>query len=140
MTLRCAQRGKRLHQSPCRTGENGCRARVSIDAGALHVKLHIEQALGPQQQLRSTGRTKAFSFPEAPIGLQQRGILRGDSTEVRTTDLLLPLDNPAQRDGQFTKNGSQGANGSEARSYFTFVVTRATGIELPIADRWFKRR
>src|SRR5712692_8815761 len=113
---------------------------MCIDACALYIELHIEQALGSQHQFRATFRVEIGSFPQAPIGLQQGSICRSNGLEVRAADLLFTFNDPAQRNRQLTVGSAQGADRCQASSNLALVVACAASVKLPVAHGWFKGR
>src|SRR5260221_12274516 len=113
---------------------------MCIDACALYIELHIEQALGSQHQFRATFRVEIGSFPQAPIGLQQGSICRSNGLEVRAADLLFTFNDPAQRNRQLAVGSAQGADRRQASSNLALVVACTASVKLPSARSWFKGR
>ena len=127
-------------QTPGRAGENRGIAGVCIDGESLDVELDREVALEPEGDLGPAVEGEAAAFPEASVGLQQLGVTLDDRVEVRARNLLLALDDPADRHRQRAPVLAQGTDRRKADADLGLVVGRAARVEPAVTQRRFERR
>src|SRR5262249_60940949 len=73
-------------------------------------------------------------------GRQQPGVAADDLVEVRTADLLLALDDPADADRRLAGGVAQRADHRQAHRELALVVGRAAREQLAVAQRRLERR
>ena len=139
-SVRCADARQGGMQTPGRAGENCGSARVRIDGESLDVELDREVALEPEGDLGPAVEGEAAAFPEASVGLQQLGVTLDDCVEVRARDLLLALDDPADRHRQRAAGLAKGTDRRKPDADLGLVVGSTARIEPAVTQRRFERR
>src|SRR5262249_53402338 len=91
-----------------------------------HVETYTQCSLEAERDLRpAVGKPGGAALPQRAVGRQQPGVAADDLVEVRTADLLLALDDPADADRRLAGGVAQRADHRQAHRELALVVGRA---------------
>src|SRR5206468_52915 len=93
--VRVAQAREREQQAPGRAGYGGRDARMRVGGECLDVEAYCQEALEAEPDLGPAVGERAAPLPQAGVRVEQLRVPAHDLVEVRTADLLLALDDPA---------------------------------------------
>src|SRR5829696_7619341 len=106
-----------------------------------YVQAYREHALEADGDARpAVAQPRGDALPQAAVGTERLHVRAHDFVKVRARNLLFALDDPAQRQRQLTLCLAKRADDSEPHRELAFVVRRAAGKKLPVAQRRFERR
>ena len=109
---------------------------MRVAAQQLDVEPDVQHAFEPECDLWPAVGEEAGAFPETAVGAEQLGVAADDLLEVRAGDLLLALDDPADRH----RRDIQRADRRQPHRELGLVVGRAARVEPPVAHRRLERR
>ena len=121
-----------LHESPGRARHDGRGTGMGVAAQQLGVESHAEHALHAQRNVRTTIRKEVASLPKAAVRSEQLSVASDELVEVRASDLLFALDDPADC---HRKRVTESADRRKPQRDLRLVVSGTPREQLAVADR-----